>query len=46
MKKSNQKQKNQRPKLQRPCEYQLPNCLKITDLQYIKQLGGVTISKY
>ena len=39
------KAKIERPKLQRPCEYQLPNCLKTTDLQYIKQLGGVNISK-
>ena len=35
----------ERPKLQRPCEYKLPNCQKTTDLQYIKQLRGVIISK-
>lgn len=40
------KAKVNKPKLERNCEYQLPNCQKITDLQYTKQLGGVTISKY
>lgn len=34
------------PKLERACEYKLPNCQKITDLQYIRKLGSITISKY
>lgn len=33
------------PKLQKPCEYNYPNCQKVTDLQYIRKLGSVTISK-
>ena len=39
------KRKINQPKLKRDCEYQLPNCQKLTDLQYIKQLGGVNINK-
>jgi hypothetical protein len=39
------KQKTNSPKLQRPCEYHYPNCQKVTDLQYIRKLGSVTISK-
>jgi len=38
--------KIEHPKLERDCEYQLPNCQKITDIQYIKKLGSVTISKH
>lgn len=34
------------PKLKRDCEYQLPNCQKVTDTQWITKLGSVNISKY
>lgn len=33
-------------KLQKLCEYRLPNCQKLTDLQWITKLGSVNISKY
>lgn len=38
--------KTNKPQLERDCEYQLPNCQKVTDLQWITKLGTVTISKY
>ena len=34
-----------KPQLQKPCQYHYHGCLKVTDLQYIKKLGTVTISK-
>lgn len=37
--------KIERPKLERACEYNYPNCLKVTDLQYIKKLGTTTLYK-
>lgn len=43
--KPTKKQKIERPKLQRPCDYNYPGCLKVTDLQYIKKLGSVTLYK-
>ena len=36
---------NSPPKLQKPCQYNYPNCQKVTDLQYIKKLGSVTLYK-
>lgn len=33
------------PMLKKPCEYNYPGCLEVTDLQYIKKLGTVTLYK-
>lgn len=39
------KSKPDKPILKKPCDYNYPGCQKVTDLQYIKKLGSVTLYK-